>query len=604
MLAAVRPILSSGRIIARTSVESDNVYVGESFLMQITVIGSTEAERPNLAGLEEFDVEFAGGSNNSSQSVSIVNGKYSRTVKKEYVFTYRLTPRRAGVLRIPSFTIEVEGGDLKTNTFAINVRTPEETDKFKLRLRLSKKNCYTGEPVILSVIWYLQEDVNSFHFTAPFLETATFDIEKPEVILDKRKKYFRVPIGGKEFIALKSSGTLEGENYATLEFDLALIPKRSGIFTIPKFIVSCETGGGFGGDDFFNDFFSRGFSSRERRKKFVVPSNSPTLNVKELPKEGRPADFAGYVGEYRISVSASPTEADVGDPVTLIVTLEGSDYMETLTLPSLIEFAEFSENFKIPSERAVGVIKDGKKIFTQTIRAKNHKVIRIPPIRFVSFDTAKERYLTVESDPIPLIVNPTRIITASDAEGLGRAPEGTALEHWRNGIVYNYKGEGVMARMDYGFESLMFHRWNIMLLVLPPALFVILLLGSIIVKKRNADPFARRARESGKMFSRKLDTILKDKNLNREVSCGRILEALKEYLGNKLRLAGSALTSEEIGDELERKGINPELIESLMGIIQLFEHGTYAGLSAAEINDVGSLIERIKDIVARLDKKL
>ena len=604
LLSAARPIFSLEKIITRTSVESNNVYVGESFLMQITVMGSTDAERPDLSVLEGFDVEFAGGSNNSSQSVSIVNGKYSRIVKKEYVFTYRLTPRRAGVLSIPSFTIKVDGKNLKTNALAINVRAPEETEEFKLRLRLSKKNCYAGETVILSVVWYLREDVNSFHFTAPFLETAAFDIEKPEVKLDKRKKYFRVPIGGEEFIALKSSGTLEGESYATLEFELALIPKRSGIFTIPKFIVSCETGGGFGGDDFFNDFFSRGFRSRERKRKFVVPSNSPTLSVKELPKEDRPADFAGYVGEYRIYASASPTEVDVGDPITLLVTLEGSDYMENLNLPPLVEFGEFLKNFKIPSERAVGVIKDGKKIFTQTIRAKNHMVTRIPPIRFVSFDTAKERYLTVESDPIPLVVNPTRIITASDAEGLVRAPEGTALEHWRDGIVYNYKGEGVIERMDYGFGSLMFHRWNILLLGFPPALFVILLFGSIIVRNRNADPFARRARESGKMFRRKLDAVRKDKNIKREVSCGRILDALKEYLGNKLRLAGSALTSEEIEDQLERKEISSELIESLMEIIQVCEHGTYAGASAAEVNDTGDLIERIRVIVARLDKKL
>jgi hypothetical protein len=599
-----RPLLSADRIIARTTVESNNVYVGESFLMQITIMGSTDAKRPNLDGLEGFDVEFVGGSNNSSQSVSIVNGSFSRTVKKEYVFTYRLTPRKTGVLSIPSFTVEVDGKGLKTNALAINTGDPEETEDFKLRLRLSRKSCYVGEPVMLSVVWYLRQDVNSFHVTAPFLETPDFDIEKPEVVIDKRKNYFRVPIGGEEFIALKSNGTLEGTNYTTLEFKLALIPKRSGLFNIPKFIVSCETGGGLGGDDFFNGFFSRGLGSRQRKRKFVVPSNSPTLSVKELPKEGRPVDFSGYVGEYKISSSASPIEVDVGDPITLIVTLQGSDYMENLTLPPLGELEEFSKNFKIPSERAAGVVKDGKKIFTQTIRAKDHSVTRIPPIRFVSFDTAKERYLTVESDPIPITVNSTRTVTASDAEGLDRAPEGSMLEHWRDGIAYNYKGEAVMARMDYGFGSLMYHRWNILLIGFPPALFVILLVGSMIVRSRNADPLARRARGSGKMLRRKLAALAKDKNLKREVVCGRILEDLKEYLGSKLRRAGSALTSEEIKNKLEKRGISSELTQSLLGIIEVCEHGRYAGASAPGENDTGSLIDRAKDIAVRLDKKL
>ena len=289
--------------------------------------------------------------------------------------------------------------------------------------------------------------------------------------------------------------------------------------------------------------------------------------MKALPNEGRPADFSGYVGEYRISASASPTEVDVGDPITLVVTLEGSDYMENLTLPPLGSLKEFSDNFKIPSERATGVVKDGRKIFTQTIRAKNHIVKQIPPIRFVSFDTAKKRYLTVESEPIPITVNPTRIITANDAEGLGRAPERSLLEHWRDGIAYNYKGEDLMERTDYSFGSLMYHRWSILLIGFPPVLFLILLIGSSIVRSRNADPVARRARGSNRILKRKLDALIKEKNLKREIVCGRILEAVKEYLGSKLRRAGSALTPEEIKGQLEGKEISSELIESLMSII-------------------------------------
>src|SRR6056297_2624172 len=102
------PAFSSDRIIARMRAESKNVYVGGTFIMQITIMGSTDAERPDLSNLEGFEVEFAGGSNNSSQSVSIVNGNFSRTVKKEYVFSYRLTPLESGVLRIPSVEVEVE----------------------------------------------------------------------------------------------------------------------------------------------------------------------------------------------------------------------------------------------------------------------------------------------------------------------------------------------------------------------------------------------------------------------------------------------------------------------------------------------------------------
>jgi hypothetical protein len=126
----------------------------------------------------------------------------------------------------------------------------------------------------------------------------------------------------------------------------------------------------------------------------------------------------------------------------------------------------------------------------------------------------------------------------------------------------------------------------------------------MIVRSRNADPLARRARGSGKMLRRKLAALAKDENLKREIVCGRILEDLKKYLGSKLRRAGSALTSEEIKNKLEKRGISSELTQSLLGIIEVCEHGRYAGASAPGENDTGSLIDRAKDIAVRLDKKL
>src|SRR5262245_6018297 len=45
--------------------------------------------------------------------------------------------------------------------------------------------------------------------------------------------------------------------------------------------------------------------------------------VEEPPVAGRPEDFSGLVGVYRISSSASPTEVNVEDPLTLTVRITG-----------------------------------------------------------------------------------------------------------------------------------------------------------------------------------------------------------------------------------------------------------------------------------------
>jgi len=592
------------QLMARVSVESKDVYVGETFLMRITVMGSTDAERPDFSSLKDCEVQYAGGSNNSSHSVSIINGKVSRTVKKEYVFSYRLTPLKAGVLTIPSVDVKAEGRVLRTNEVAVNVRNPEESDDFKLRLRLSREECYVGEPVLLTVTWYLAKDVNSFNFTAPLLNSENFDVEVPEVKATRDKQYFRVPIGKREFIAEKGRDTLEGRNYATLKFSAALIPRRPGVFTIPEFIVACETGGGLSTGDFFDNFFSRGFGRRERRRKYVVPSNTPTISVKELPLEGRPEGFAGHVGRYEVTMSASPLEVNVGDPITLTIVLTGSDFLENVDLPPLESMDGFARDFKVPRERASGSVQGDRKIFTQTIRAKREEVDRIPPVGFVSFDTEKGEYVTVSSDPIPLKVDPTRVITAGDAEGMD-APSGrSALERWKEGIAYNYEGEELLRDSEYGFEVQLSRWWNVLLLILSPVLFAVLLAGRAVIKKKRSDPMSGKAKEARRVLMRRIKGLEKRAAGGDRAVYAELLEAFKEFLGSKLRRPGPALTAHDVRRLLAEEGVQDELVGSAKKIFEVCEAGTYAGSASEESDESEAVMEEVKRLVRELDTKL
>ncbi len=592
------------QLMARVSVESKDVYVGEPFLMRVTVMGSTDAEKPDFSSLDGCEVEFAGGSNNSSHSVSIINGKVSRTVKKEYVFSYRLTPLRAGVLTIASVDVKVEGRVLRTNKVAVNVRNPEESEDFKLRIRLSREECYVGEPVLLDVTWYLGKDVNSFNFTAPLLDGEDFDVEVPDVDVTRDKQYFRVPIGKREFIAEKGRGTLEGRSYATLEFSVALIPRRPGVFTMPEFIVACETGGGLSTGDFFDNFFSRGFGRRERRRKYVVPSNTPTISVKELPLKGRPRDFAGHVGQYDISVSASPLEVNVGDPITLTVVLSGPDYLENVKLPPLESMNGFAGDFKIPEERASGSVEGDKKVFTQTIRAKREDIDRIPAVGFVSFDTRKGEYVEVSSQPIPLKVNPTRVVTAGDAEGIDSPSGRSALEQWKEGIAYNYEGEELLADSEYGFEAQLSRWWNVLFLVLAPVLFTVLLAGRAVINKRRSDPLSGKAKEARKVFLKRLKGMEKCVAGGDRAVYAELLEAFKEFLGSKLRRPGSALTAHDVRVLLAEEGVPEGIVESAKKIFEVCEAGTYAGSASGEMDEVEAVVEEVRRLAGELDGEL
>lgn len=587
--------------------ESQDVYMGESFLMQLMVDGTDKADAPDLSALDDdFVVEFRGGSNNSSQSISFINGRWSRTVKKGFIFSYQLTPKRVGRLTIPPIAVNAGSKMFTTRAVTITARAPEETENFKLRMRLSRETCYVGEPVILTVTWYLRRDVQDFRFIAPLLGTDDFVFEDPEIKIDRDRKYFRIPLAGGEVIAVKEQGMLDGESYATLTFYKALIPKRAGDFVIPEIVVSCEAGGGFRSSrDMFNDFFSDDFFSfkRDRVKKYVIPSNRLTLRVKDLPAEGRPDGFFGHVGEYRISTSAEPSVVNVGDPITLTVTLEGPDYLGSVDLPPLGEQEDLTRDFKIPEDRADGTIEGKRKVFTQTIRAKSEEVKEIPPIRLVYFDTKEERYRETSSEPIPITVNPTRVVTALDAEGIELAQAGTPIETWKEGIAYNYEGPDLLAVQPIGLDAIILDRSRLAVIVIPPALYAILLFGVFVGRRLGADPDARRARGALRRLMNNLNAIESDTGISQAELCRRVMEALREYLGDKLRRSGSTMTAIDVEQLLGERGVPGDLIGAVRDVITTCEAGAYAG----DVSDAASgdgLVTRVARAARKLDKAL
>jgi hypothetical protein len=611
LLAAALVWFASGSAAAeeevsvRLQVESRTVYMGESFLVQISVDGIDQAEQPDLSRVQDFTIEYLGGQNNSSQSISIINGKLERVVQRGFVFSYRFTPTKVGTLAIPQAAVKAGGKIYRTTPVTIEVTKPGETDEFKLRIDLSRETCYVGEPVTLDVTWYLRKDIQDFRFTAPLLESADFDFAVPETQVDNSRRYYRIPIGGGEVIAEKGRDMLDGVTYATLEFTIVLIPLHAGSFVIPEFVVACEAASGrVSRRDFFDDFFRDDFFSFRRGdiEKFVVPSNRLGLQVKDLPAEGRPPGFAGHVGEYRITASAEPAEVNIGDPITLSVTLEGPEYLDRIELPPLQGQADLARDFKIPDERADGRVEGRRKIFTQTIRARSEDVTEVPPIRLSYFDTKEERYRTAATDPIPIEVNPTRVVTAGDAEGFEAAPTGAPVERWKEGIAYNFEGRSVLEPQELGIRSITRKPAWIAAIAVPPALYFVLLAGLLLVRRSRRDPEARRSRGAFRRLGQGLREAIELSGRGGDFH-EKALESLRVYLGDKLGRSGVTLTALDVERELEARGVPDDVTGNVLDIIHALEAGAYAGSTYGPA-DPDSMMKRISESAKRLEGAL
>ena len=68
---------------ARAAVQSQQVYVGQNFLLQLQIHGTDQPDPVDIGPLErDFVVSEAGGGASNSTAVSIVNGRMSRQVQR------------------------------------------------------------------------------------------------------------------------------------------------------------------------------------------------------------------------------------------------------------------------------------------------------------------------------------------------------------------------------------------------------------------------------------------------------------------------------------------------------------------------------------------
>ena len=601
--AAPLPAQQQQPLQARAAVESPRVYVGQGFIFQIQVEGADEPEAVDMGAIErDFIIQEAGGSSNNSTSLTVVNGRISRIVRRGYTFNYRLAARRRGTFVIPPLTVRHEGRSARTQPLEIFVQPPQENDDFKLRLTLSERTAYVGQPVTLKTTWYLGREVNDYAFTMPLLDDGRFEIVDPNAKppAANQRKYIEIRLGDRRATALQGNGELDGRNYLTLQFEKILIPRAAGDIALAPSTVTFRAVKGYQRrsgmfDDFFSDgFFSgSGFGRQAVYETLAVPSNKPVLKVRALPDEGRPATFSGLIGAYSIEADARPTAVNVGDPITLNLKIGSKGYLGGVRLPPLGEQYALARDFKIPEETGAGAIKGRAKHFTQTIRAKHSGVTAIPPIELSYFDPQTGRYRTAKTEPIGLSVKGARIVTAQDAEGIGGSGiRQTRIESSEQGIAHNYvDADSLIPQSASLAERLASPFWPAAIL-LPPLIFAGLS-GARFLQGRES-PAERRAKRAYAQWLAGAAALSHQRP-------DELLAAMREYLGARLHLPAGALTYQDIQERLAQAGVRGETLSRLKTVFERCEAGRYAG---AALGSSGGLTAEAQTAIAAIEEKL
>ena len=142
------------------------------------------------------------------------------------------------------------------------------------------------------------------------------------------------------------------------------------------------------------------------REQVTVRSEPIRIKVKALPENGKPTDFTGTIGKFRMTAEADKTEVEVSQPVTLRIEFSGVGNIKSVaepTIPDLPDFriyrASSSENTSIYADKL-----GGTKVFEEVFIPNRPGNLEIPGLRFSYFNTETGKYETLRSRPIQLTV--------------------------------------------------------------------------------------------------------------------------------------------------------------------------------------------------------
>lgn len=565
-------------------VNSKVLQVGQMF--ELTFVINAAASEFVAPSFKDFDV--ASGPNQSS-SVQIINGQMSQSISLSYL----LIPKREGKLVIGAASINSNGHKLESNPItveAVKGNAPQQasagnagaanvksdgSDIF-IRTNLSKTKCFLGEQIVISQKVYSQHQIIGFQkfnpptyegFWSQSLESTSGNqtaVENVDGVNYYTYELFR-NIGTPNKIGKISLKPIEGE---------VIVRKQTN--TKPRNI--------------FEQFF--GTAGYEDVAVKTV-SRPVSLEVMDLPAEGRPANFSGAVGSFSYKVEASRQEVKANDAFNLKVTIGGKGNAKLVDAPKL----QLPESFESYEPKVL----DGanSKTFDYLIIPRQEGEYTLENLDFSYFDLDSKRYITIPSPNISIKVLPPD----PNSTGAQVYTPQNQVKETENDIRYIKKGTFNLTKTNTEF----FNSFGHLALLFTPFL---LLTGALVARKNylknNSNVIAVKERKAAKVARKQLVNAEKLMQANKKDEFyTEILTAIQNYVSHKLNIPLADVSKENVQQSLLKKSVDPGKIIQLVKTIETSEYAKYApgGVSGNLKEVYDNTVKLITEIEEELNTK-
>jgi len=542
--------------------------VGERFSLTFTV--NAEGSGFRAAPMPDFNI-LSGPNASQSTSMSIVNGKMSQSMSLQYTFI--LEPVREGTFTIKPAQITVNGKTYSSNQVMIKVikgNNPPPTqqkpgtkvtgdvssENLFVRIELNSKSVFVGEPIRATVKCYLKPSsgmqLSGINYTKFPSFTGFFS-----QIIDEAKQ-----------LTLQREA-VNGQIYESCFLrSVLLYPQISGKLIIDPIELEVMYNKPVG-----RNFFGLVYDQDSKK----ITSAKTDITVKPLPT-GAPASFSGAVGSFGLSVGVNKTKVKANEAITLKLKINGTGNLKLadhtkLTFPA--DFESYTPKLSTDIKNTTSG-SEGSKTWEYLVIPRHSGTFTIPAVKFAYFDVKSQKYKELSSDEFVINVE-----KGSATDNQGAVVQGYSKEDVKflgSDIRYiNTDDATIVKQSSFLLGSVLL--WILFLLPVVGLLVIVIVRRKQI--KENSNWKNVRSKKANKVSRTRLKLAAQYIRDNKDAAFyEEVMKAAWGYMSDKLGIPVSELTKDTVVESLNKKGINVELGQRLVKLLDQCEFARFAPSAA------------------------
>ncbi len=610
----------------------DHLYLGESFILRVTVSGPGKDIEPDLSRIRNCRLELLGSKDISRSSITIANGRMVRDVFEGRVLSYRITPFESGLFQAGPVSLTVQGKTFAEQGPVVSVRDIAKQDMVKVSVSASRENPLVDEPFEIKLTILIRSLEGKYMSVQPLFPENPPNIDagwlSGNPITGLESQDIRRILN--DHLATRRDQAGIGINNITLRvdpFNFESLSSLGGFFSEPRrarYILNpriIEVNGKSyveyslsvtftpreEGDYVFGPVVFKGMIPAEvndigqaRSAEIFAVGHACTVRVTPPPEEGRPASFSGAMGSNLVARASIDSQAfNVGDPMRLVLSVSGDARLDNMMPPKLNLQTNLQERFTIYDSTVESVREDqSSRRFVYTLRPTKSGACEFPPIEISFYDTGNRVYKTIKTDPVPLEIGKGREITGAGI--IGRVEQ--AVQQKETPDLAGAVPKPIRASPSGAAPASLLGNPRMVgiVMVAGPLLYAVALLGLFVRTNRGSWQKDIQRRHAMPEVVARLRSAQSRCASNPAAARAEVCEAVRSYCSDRFQRSAAACTPDDIRKRLLDAGVGEELSREFS--VAFGEASDASFSNAGGHRDLETIIAQLLQMMPRIER--